>query len=190
MVPENRVQREEMLRRAVLAGDEDAWRVWYSEVFDELDRFAFWRCGGRRHEADELVQETWLTAVRQIRSFQPEHGSFLAGLRGIAANLRRNQLRSTRRLGQRETNTAGQLDDATQIDSATNHLERSEQIAAAMDGLLDRQESVLRAKYFDGLSVAEIAAAWKESPKAIESLLSRAREAFRERFEQLTSSLK
>jgi RNA polymerase sigma-70 factor (ECF subfamily) len=188
MDPENRVHREKMLRQAVLAGNEDAWRVWYSEAFDELDRFAFWRCGGRRNEADEIVQETWLTAVRQIRSFRPEQGSFLAWLRGIAANVRRNQLRSARRLAERETNAGGQLDDAAETHPAANDQERSEQIAAALDGLLDRQENVLRAKYFDGLSVAQIADAWNETPKAIESLLSRAREAFRERFEQLTST--
>jgi RNA polymerase sigma-70 factor (ECF subfamily) len=160
------------------------------EVFDELDRFTFWRCGGRRNEADEIVQETWLTAVRRIRSFRPQDGSFLSWLRGIAANVRRNQLRTARRLSQRELNAGGQVYDAVKAESVINDLERSEQIAAALDGLLERQESVLRAKYFDGLSVAEIADAWKESPKAIESLLTRARDAFRERFEQLTNTLK
>jgi RNA polymerase sigma-70 factor (ECF subfamily) len=95
-------------------------------------------------------------------------------------------VRSARRLSQRETITAGQHLDAADTKPVSNDQERNEQIAAALDGLLERQENVLRAKYFDGLSVAEIADAWKESPKAIESLLSRARDAFRERFEQLT----
>jgi RNA polymerase sigma-70 factor (ECF subfamily) len=188
MQPENRVYREEILRRAVLAGDEHAWRVWCLEVFDELDRYIIWRCGGRRYEADEIVQETWLTAVRQIRSFQPQQGSFLAWLRGIAANVRRNHVRSARRLAQRETTTDGRYCDA-QSEPVGDDQERNEQIAAALDGLLERQESVLRAKYLDGLSVADIAAAWNESPKAIESLLSRARVAFRERFEKLTSTV-
>jgi len=190
MHSENRVYREEMLRRAVLAGDEDAWRVWYLEVFDELDRFVFWRCGGRRNEADEILQETWLTAVRQIRSFRPQQGSFLAWLRGIAANVRRNHLRAAQRLAGRETSAAVHVDHAVETDPIANDQDRNEQIAVTLDGLLERQENVLRAKYFDGLSVAEIAAAWKESPKAIESLLSRARDAFRERFEQLTSAMK
>ena len=189
MHPENRVNREEMLRRAVLAGDEDAWRVWCLEVFDELDRFIIWRCGGRRNEADEIVQETWLTAVRQIRSFQPQQGSFLAWLRGIAANVRRNHLRSARRLSQRESTTDNEFVDAAQTEPALDQHERTQQIAAALDGLLERQETVLRAKYFDGLSVADIAAAWNESPKAIESLLSRARDAFRERFEKLSRTV-
>lgn len=190
MHPENRVHREEMLRRAVLAGDEEAWRVWYLEVFDDLDRFVSWRTGGRRDQADEIVQETWLVAVRQMRSFRPQDGSFLAWLRGIAANVRRNQLRSEQRLSQRLASDGSELDDAACREPITNDQERNEQIAAAFDGLSERQENVLRAKYFDGLSVAEIAGAWNESPKAIESLLSRARDAFRERFEQLTSTVK
>lgn len=183
---ENRVHREEMLRRAVLAGDESAWREWCLDVFDELDRFIVWRCGGRRHEADEIVQETWLTAVRQIRSFRPQQGSFLAWLRGIAANVRRNHVRRSRRLSTKEANTGHEFVDATEIDRTGDEQERSQQIAAVLDSLLERQESVLRAKYFDELSVAEIAAAWNETPKAIESLLSRSREAFRERFERLS----
>src|SRR5262245_23387506 len=139
MQPENRVQREELLRRAVLAGDEDAWRVWCLEVFDELDRFIVWRCGGRRNEADEIVQETWLTAVRQIRSFQPQKGSFLSWLRGIAANVRRNHMRSARRLSLKES-TDGAHCDAAKVDPTADDHERNEQIAVALDGLLERQE--------------------------------------------------
>jgi RNA polymerase sigma-70 factor (ECF subfamily) len=43
-------------------------------------------------------------------------------------------------------------------------------------------EEVLRCKYLDGQSVADIALAWNESPKAVESLLTRARHAFREAY--------
>jgi RNA polymerase sigma-70 factor (ECF subfamily) len=188
MHSDNRVHREEMLRQAVLAGDESAWRTWCLEAFDDLDRFVIWRCAGRRHEADEIVQETWLTAVRRIRSFEPRQGSFLSWLRGIAANVRRNHLRSARRLSQREATSHEQLVVAAPPDPFAETQERNEHIAAALDDLLERQESVLRAKYFEGLSVAEIAAAWNETPKAIESLLSRARDAFRQHFEQRTNT--
>src|SRR5215470_3437474 len=119
MHSENRIHREEMLRRAVLAGDENAWRVWCLESFDQLDRFIVWCCGGLRDEADDIVQETWLTAVRQIRSFRPEQGSFLAWLRGIAANVRRNQARTARRLSQRETSAGRQVYDAVATEPVT-----------------------------------------------------------------------
>jgi DNA-directed RNA polymerase specialized sigma24 family protein len=46
----------------------------------------------------------------------------------------------------------------------------------------ERSERVLRMKYLDGMTVAEIAAACGESEKAIESLLGRARAGFREAY--------
>ncbi|HZU38657.1 MAG TPA: sigma factor-like helix-turn-helix DNA-binding protein, partial [Gemmataceae bacterium] len=60
--------------------------------------------------------------------------------------------------------------------------ERSERIMLALVDLAERQEAVLRAKYLDGQSVAEIATEWNETPKAIESLLTRARTALREAY--------
>jgi RNA polymerase sigma-70 factor (ECF subfamily) len=52
-------------------------------------------------------------------------------------------------------------------------------VARALGELAPNHEAVLRAKYLEQLSVDEIAAAWGQSAKAIESLLSRARAAFR-----------
>src|SRR5262245_29161205 len=130
MNSQERIQREAMLRQAVLGGDETAWRAWCMESFDELDRFVLWRCGGRRDAADDLVQETWLTAVRRIRRFDPTRASFLSWLRGIAANVRRNQLRRERRTASERFLPNGQ---ATIAPTATEDQERAEQIAAALD---------------------------------------------------------
>jgi RNA polymerase sigma-70 factor (ECF subfamily) len=184
MISQERVQREAVLRQAVLAGDETAWRAWCLDSFDELDRFVIWRCGGRRDLADDVVQETWLTAVRRIRRFDPTRASFLTWLRGIAANVRRNQARRERRIaGERFSNNG---DVALHPAEAETQQDRAEAIAKVLDALSERQEAVLRAKYFDGLQVDEIAQSWNETSKAIESLLSRARAAFREKFERLT----
>ena len=62
---------------------------------------------------------------------------------------------------------------------------QAEQIAQALSRLPERYEAALRAKYLDQQSVAEMVAAWSESPKAIESLLTRAREAFRQEYQRL-----
>ena len=51
-----------------------------------------------------------------------------------------------------------------------------------IDYLPDRYGDALEWKYIQELSVHEIAAAIEVSPKAAESLLSRAREAFRDAF--------
>ncbi|MFO0965844.1 MAG: sigma-70 family RNA polymerase sigma factor [Gemmataceae bacterium] len=171
MPPSDQVWRERGLRDAVLAGDERAWRALYDASFDSLYAYAQWRLGGLRHAAEELTQETWLVAVRRIGAFDPEQGPFLAWLRGIAANLIRNYLRRPRRLrlsvGDQEA-----ADD-------TGRRETAEEIARALAALPEDQEAVLREKYLEQRSVEEIAAQWGRSAKAIESLLSRARVAFR-----------
>jgi hypothetical protein len=57
------VGRERGLRSAVLAGDERAWKLWYDESFDALTVYVTWRCAGLRDLTEDVVQETWLTAV-------------------------------------------------------------------------------------------------------------------------------
>ncbi len=176
MEPSERVGREQALRRAVLAGDEAAWRAWYDECFGGLLGYVVWRCGGLRDAADEVVQETWLTAVRRVRHFDPVAGPFAAWLRGIAANVLRNRFRRERRAAPpARLNHVG----AEPADAELLRRERADRLARALAGLSERHEAVLRAKYLDGRAVADIAADWGETPKAVESLLTRAREAFR-----------
>ena len=159
----------------MLAGDASAWKCGYEAAFTTLAGYVRWRCAGLNDLYEDVLQETWLTAVRSIRKFDPGAGSFLDWLRGIAANLIRNQLRKKRRRGPHESL------DGDGVPTANGHaeLERSEKIALALSGLSDRHEKVLRAKYVESRSVREIAQEWQESEKAVESLLTRAREAFR-----------
>src|SRR5438067_1263605 len=89
--------RERAIRDAVLAGDPAAWRAWYDEHFDRLAAYARWRCGGLAELAEDVIQETWLTAVRRLRSFDPDRAAFFAWLCGIASNAARNAVRSRRR---------------------------------------------------------------------------------------------
>jgi RNA polymerase sigma-70 factor (ECF subfamily) len=171
-----RVWRERGLRAAVLAGDALAWQTWYDEAFAALDAYVVWRCGGLRDRADDALQETWLAAVRNLRRFDPEQASFVSWLRGIAANLLRNQLRATRRKPTLSLN--GELP----VVDASAQRERGERVALALAALPDHYESVLRDKYLDGRSVADIALERGGSEKAVESLLTRARAAFREAY--------
>jgi RNA polymerase sigma-70 factor (ECF subfamily) len=168
-----RVWRERGLREAVLAGDEFAWRRWYDESCESLYAYLLWRCGGLRDSADELAQEVWMLAIRKLPSFDPVRGSFLSWLRGLGAGLARNHFRRESR------RRAAPLPESLADDASSHHREEAEVVAVALAALPERYESVLRAKYLDGASVAEIAAQWGESAKAVESLLTRAREAFR-----------
>lgn len=174
-----RQTREEALRRAVLAGDEVAWRTWYDQAFDPVRRFVTWRMRDCRDGCDEVLQETWLVAVRRIRDFDPQRGSFLDWVRGIASHVLKNQQRK-----RRATATLSLSEEIVQQPHlvAGDNLARSARIVEVLQFLPDRYADVLREKYLEQRSVADIAASWNETSKAIESLLTRARQAFREAF--------
>jgi RNA polymerase sigma-70 factor (ECF subfamily) len=175
-----RVWRERGLRDAALAGDGAAWCALYEGAFAGLDAYALWRCGGLRDRADDVVQDTWLTAVRRLRVFEPERGDFPSWLRGIAANLLRNLFRRERRRGPIQSLNGA----ASPAVDGTADRERAERVAVALASLPDHYEAALRAKYLDGRAVADIAADTGATEKAVESLLTRARQAFREAYAQ------
>jgi RNA polymerase sigma-70 factor (ECF subfamily) len=171
-----RVWRERGLRDAALAGRAEAWRVLFDAAYEPVRVYVRWRLGGRDDE--DLVQECWLIAVRKLKTFEPERGSFGSWVRGIASNVLANHLRNGRlRHTQPLTETGHQTtDDEVQRRQA-------EQVAITLARLSPRHEQVLRAKYLDGLSMEAIAVECGETTKAIESLLTRARQAFRELYE-------
>ena len=94
----------------------------------------------------------------------------------MAANLLRAHWRRER------GDSAGQPDHlAAPADRAADLAARTR---AALLRLPERYRDVLRAKYLDQQPVADIAAAQGISCKAVESLLTRARHAFRGLFDQ------
>src|SRR4051794_11888659 len=68
--------RERGLRDAALGGDAVAWRVLYDDAFEKVDGYVRWRCGGLAELSEDVVQETWMTAVKKLSAFDPHGGSF------------------------------------------------------------------------------------------------------------------
>jgi RNA polymerase sigma-70 factor (ECF subfamily) len=178
------VSGEMALRQAAAGGDAAAWNALYDSAYDGLYRYVHWRTGGRRHAAEEVVQETWLTAVRLVARFDPARGNFAQWLRGIAANAVRNYLRreSTRRKGEQASEN---IAESVAVATDRRLEETALAVATALAELPEHYEDLLRAKYLDGDSVDAIAAARGQSAKAIESMLTRAREAFRAAYGRL-----
>jgi len=170
---------ERGLRHAALAGDERAWRAWYEASFEPLYAYILWRCAGLRDVADDIAQETWLTAVRRLQEFDPERAGFVTWLRGIAANLAKNHFRKEKH---RPVQALANIDVPARKDGDGGRREQAERIAQALSDLPPHYEAVLRAKYLDQQTVADIAAACNQSVKAVESLLTRARQALRQAF--------
>ncbi len=119
--------------------------------------------------------------MRRLGDFDPDKGSLLTWLRGIAANNARNRFRKNKRL-----RPLGAT-DLPAPNQEENRRDEAEAIAQALAELPSHYEAALRAKYLDGQSVAEMAEERGESVKAVESLLARARQALREAFANKTT---
>ena len=83
----------------------------------------------------------------------------------------------------------GQVDSMPLSNEVLAREETREIVNATMSQLPVHYRSALEAKYVSQRSVREIAGDQATSEKAIESLLTRARQAFRETFQALTRSL-
>jgi RNA polymerase sigma-70 factor, ECF subfamily len=77
-------QDEELLKRSA-KGDEDAFAALYRRHADVLYRFAF-RMTGSSWGAEEIVQDVFMTLVREPGKYDVERGTLPAFLFGIARN--------------------------------------------------------------------------------------------------------
>jgi RNA polymerase sigma factor (sigma-70 family) len=183
-MPDADLQRDEaQLRAAVLEGNAWAWRTLFDRHFGALYGYVLFRSGRDRMWAEDVIQETWLKAARGMEDFDPTRGGFEGWLKGIAENQLRNQ---RRREAYRRTAPLSEATDVTakEISHAAAY-ELEDGVALTFAALSPAHQAVLRAKYEEQLPTAEIAAQWGATPKSVESLLSRARAAFRDAFRQL-----
>lgn len=74
----------DLLKRA-LGGDEAAFTTLYRKRQGSVYRFAL-QMSGRPSLAEEVTQEVFLTVIRDAGRFDPERGSLVAYLYGIARN--------------------------------------------------------------------------------------------------------
>ena len=82
---------EELIR----SGDEQVFRRLYRRHTPRLYSFSLRLLGGEVTDAEDVVQETWVRAVRQLRGFR-WRSSLGTWLCGIAHNLCRERLRRSR----------------------------------------------------------------------------------------------
>lgn len=85
---------EELLRR-MMAGDEDAFVTLYRRRQGGIFRFAL-QMSGSPAVAEDIVQETFMTLIRDPKRFDPARGTVSAFLYGIARNYLLRRLQSER----------------------------------------------------------------------------------------------
>ena len=194
----NVVHADRAIAKKILQGDENAFRELFDSFFPRLYRFALVRLNGDQEEAREMVQQTFCKAFERLDSYRGE-----ASLYGWMCQICRNTITDMGRRRQREYRRMPLLEEDSTIqgiletlaapaaEEPENTLWRQDMmrlIQATLDNLPGHYGDVLEWKYVDELSVKEIADHLGVGPKAAESLLTRARTAFREAIAAITGS--
>ncbi len=185
------------LVRRLLSRDEAAFDEFFDRYFPRLYRFALPRLGGNEDAAEEIVQRVMIRSLDRLQSYRGE-----AALLTWLCTLCRREIAAWReREGRRqevsfvddrpEMRTA--LDalaagDAADPEAAARRHELSALVQLTLDHLPGRYGDILEWKYIQGLTVDEIADRLGVGYKAAESLLTRARAAFRDGFSFVTGN--
>ena len=143
----------------VARGDPEALRALYRSTSAKLFGVCL-RILGDRGEAEDVLQEVYVTVWRKAHLFQPERGlSPMTWLAALARNKAIDRLRSRGRLRRTDPlDTASEVSDPAA--SALDGLEldgerrRLERCLAELD---DRQSLAIRTAFFEGASYPELA---------------------------------
>ncbi|MDL2234957.1 RNA polymerase sigma factor [Christensenellaceae bacterium OttesenSCG-928-L17] len=139
--------------------------------------------GGRKEEADDLYQETWLNAYRGFSSYRRDE-AFLAWVTKICVNAYRDMLRKQKRHAAHRY-TGGQEPQAV-LESIPAKSEDEAHLAVrdAVEKLPETLKICITLYYFFGSSVEETAATLRIPQGTVKSRLSRARTLLKEELEQ------
>ncbi len=182
------IARDRKLVRGMLRSDQRVMHAFFDEYFPKLYRYAARRLR-TNHDIDEVVQSTLAIAARRISTYRGE-ATLLTWLIQIC----RHEVSKRHSRSAAEETIVAFLDDdvlraaiesieAPQLDepeSAARHSELVARVQFALDQLPGRYADALQLKYYDGFSSKEIAEKLGIGDEAVQSLLARARRAFRE----------
>ena len=171
----------------LLRGDEAAFAEFFEANFAPLFRFAMPRVDGDADTAEEVVQATLCRAVRKLGTYRGE-AALLTWLTTICrreiATWFEKQKKAPPMIELTEDipEIRAALDSLSEPESALRRKETARLVQVVLDRLPARYGDALEWKYIEGLSVTEIAGRLGLTTKAAESLLTRARESFRDGF--------
>src|SRR5437870_2340070 len=169
------------------AGNTAAWDSLFDNYYATVARFVFQLSGDFSHEdTEEICQETFLSVVRNLSSFQGR-SSFQTWLLRIAANKAmdfREKTRAAKRGGSAVhlSIDRGTGDDDLPVDPMSQNpgpdavMESAETcrlVRASLDRLGESCREIVELRYYGGLSYAEIAAELRLNPKTVSSRLSK-----------------
>ncbi len=179
----------------MLVGDERAFDAFFEAYFARVYRFALPRLNGDVEATREVVQATLAKAMRRMADFRGD-----ASLFTWICQICRHEVVDHIRAHRRHSRHVVLIDDQPELRVAIEALEAPEEydlvksygraeVGRLVQSVLDRLPSnygdALEWKYMEGRSVVEIGERLGIGTTAAQSLLARARIAFREALEQV-----
>jgi RNA polymerase sigma-70 factor, ECF subfamily len=181
--------------RRLLSGDQRAFEAFFAEYFPRLYRFVLLRVGGDVDAAQDVCQQVFSRGFARLDSYRGEAGLFTwlcqIARREVADQWAAWSRDRGRQLSyDQDTYLRGVLEslEADPLASPEVEHQRAELVGliqTALDHLPSHYGDVLEWKYVDGLEVEAIAARLNTTAIAAQSLLARARNAFRSAFAEL-----
>lgn len=175
MQPDRGVPESSWLTRAA-AGEPAAVRALLDEVGPVVYGFVYARVGGHEAVAEDLVQDTFLEAMRSARTYRGD-----AALSTWFCAIARRRLARYYEAERREQVARSGL--ALVPTAPEEEVDRRDAMVRALGRLPAAQRQVLVLKYLDDLSVAEIAKSIGRTQVQVQSLLQRGREGMRTHLE-------
>ncbi|MEY2853052.1 MAG: hypothetical protein RL030_184 [Pseudomonadota bacterium] len=186
------------LVQAMRAGDERSFDEFFRTYLPRLYRFVLPRVGHDPQAAEEVCQDVLCRAMRRIDGYRGE-----ASLFTWLCQMGRNAVVDYWRQRKRRDEVEVFLEDDVEIAAALESLEIDSAhlpegqgnredllrlVTVALDRLPGSYGDALEWKYIEGLSVSEISTKLGQSVLATQSMLARARTAFREAFRVMAGS--
>jgi RNA polymerase sigma-70 factor (ECF subfamily) len=189
------VDHDRQVLKDMLAGDERAFSAFFDTYFPRLYRFALPRVGKDPDVAADVVQGTLIKAMRRIGDFRGESALFT-----WLCQICRREIVDQVRKERRHASNVVPIEDSTEVRAALEAIEAPESddplrgasgaeirrlVQAVLDRLPPNYGDALEWKYVEGRSVVEIGERLGIGQTAAQSLLARARPAFRAALESV-----
>jgi RNA polymerase sigma-70 factor (ECF subfamily) len=168
------------------AGDGDGFRMLVDRYSRGVFRLAY-RMTGNEFDAEDVVQETFLRAYKQLATYE-SRSSFGTWLYRIAANYSLDLLRSRKRHQERQTSTNTEgvdlLDVIPSEDPGQDRVHYSNQLRqklnSALGDLSEQERTAFVLRHFEGMSIEQIGSVLKIGTSATKNSVFRAVKKLRE----------
>ncbi|MFZ5438292.1 MAG: RNA polymerase sigma factor [Patescibacteria group bacterium] len=164
-----------LLVKKLKAGDKRAVRTWYKNYFPSFLRLTLKKVANKK-DAEEIVQETFINALKQIHLFQ-EKSKLKTWMTSILLHEIADFYR--KKYAKKALKVIPLFEEILQK-PLLGSSELNDKVEEVLNEMRTDYKNLLLLKYFDKKKVTEIAQKLKKTVKAVEADLFRARREFKE----------